>query len=999
MASSLQPPVINEPPGSSTAGGSSQHSIPSATVGGRFDFDDGGVYVGGWSEGKAHGHGVCTGPKGQGEYSGSWSFGFELSGLYRWPSGATYEGTWMNGKRHGLGVEYRGKWVFRGEWTQGYKGRYGVRSSLLSAAKYEGTWANGLQDGYGSETYADGGTYQGQWLRGTRHGYGLRQSAAFGHCNITKAALSKSSTHASLHSLETEAEGTLVDHKRDAAMRGGFILVVRAGSSRRRNSLLERSQGKTPFFRLRRKQKSTGDLVTQDRSLRSSASVASSTESGVSSHRGDNEAGDAISNASFLSEEGDIHDPSTTEVYMGEWKGDKRCGFGVCERSDGLKYEGEFYNNKKYGYGVTTFRDGSREEGKYKNNVLVTNIKKKHLFLLRSSKTRERIQSAVEAAKRAQEIALQKADIAISRTAAAREKSEQADYAAASARQDSLLAFTTAKQYGGDFQATNTPEAPLRRRPSDFQGSFRRGTKDNILGQGAPASFPSPSQMSASVQPSSSSRQFLDPTVPFGGRRGSFRGNDSQSLLQPPQTSMPPSQPPPSIYLQPQASSSSIASQQLNVPSLSFEPATPSPGPQFPPQRPRPSIALGVNQPPSQLHQTLQMQASNELPSLSQQQQMQESRNQYSFPSSAEFRQQQLQQQMHQQSPFPPNFQNVNHRTDSFPRIQQFQVPQGQLQSQQEYQMNQQLRTQQQHQYQLQQQQQMQQMHQIQDEQQRQQFLREDQRRNQREPSPINVSQFQTHHHRRQSIHQPSVQQQHHHHHHHSHHQQQPTDAFSDHFDHYSALVNRYAQSAKTPAASTGKRRSRTPVVSNISPNTMRSLSPPSRDSLCRPPGGQGLFDKSIPDSLRGSVNLESSYVMNQRVRPPCNLLSDTISYGSMSFAGGEDTPSRGQWRTSSLIRTAEPSGVQGLRRKPSVQTTTLKQSMPAMSREEASALSHAQREHVRYELDYSERLRRNPFLYLVNPRFTAWLNRSKLLIFVILINISIAAVFYHLFG
>ncbi|XP_014606077.1 PREDICTED: junctophilin-2-like [Polistes canadensis] len=53
--------------------------------GGRFDFDDGGTYCGGWDDGKAHGHGVCTGPKGQGAYSGSWHYGFEVSGVYTWP--------------------------------------------------------------------------------------------------------------------------------------------------------------------------------------------------------------------------------------------------------------------------------------------------------------------------------------------------------------------------------------------------------------------------------------------------------------------------------------------------------------------------------------------------------------------------------------------------------------------------------------------------------------------------------------------------------------------------------------------------------------------------------------------------------------------------------------------------------------------------------------------------------------------------------------------------
>lgn len=53
--------------------------------GGRFDFEDGGTYCGGWEEGKAHGYGVCTGPKHQGAYSGAWNYGFEVSGVYIWP--------------------------------------------------------------------------------------------------------------------------------------------------------------------------------------------------------------------------------------------------------------------------------------------------------------------------------------------------------------------------------------------------------------------------------------------------------------------------------------------------------------------------------------------------------------------------------------------------------------------------------------------------------------------------------------------------------------------------------------------------------------------------------------------------------------------------------------------------------------------------------------------------------------------------------------------------
>lgn len=65
--------------GANATGGRAQIS------GGRFDFEDGGTYCGGWEEGKAHGHGVCTGPKHQGAYSGAWNYGFEVSGVYIWP--------------------------------------------------------------------------------------------------------------------------------------------------------------------------------------------------------------------------------------------------------------------------------------------------------------------------------------------------------------------------------------------------------------------------------------------------------------------------------------------------------------------------------------------------------------------------------------------------------------------------------------------------------------------------------------------------------------------------------------------------------------------------------------------------------------------------------------------------------------------------------------------------------------------------------------------------
>lgn len=91
-----------------------------------------------------------------------------------------------------------------------------------------------------------------------------------------------------------------------------------------------------------------------------------------------------------------------------------RSGWGVSHRSDGLHYEGEWFGNKRHGYGCTTFPDGTKEEGKYKQNVLVSG-KRKNLIPLRTSKIREKVDRAVEAAEKAADIAKQKAEIALSR--------------------------------------------------------------------------------------------------------------------------------------------------------------------------------------------------------------------------------------------------------------------------------------------------------------------------------------------------------------------------------------------------------------------------------------------------------------------------------------------------------------------------------------------------------------------------------------------------------
>ncbi|XP_006641252.2 junctophilin-3 [Lepisosteus oculatus] len=422
--------------------------------GGRFNFDDGGSYCGGWEDGKAHGHGICTGPKGQGEYSGSWSHGFEVVGVYTWPSGNTYQGTWAQGKRHGIGVESKGKWVYKGEWTHGFKGRYGIRESTGSNAKYEGTWSNGLQDGYGTETYSDGGTYQGQWVGGMRHGYGVRQSVPYGMAAVIRSPLRTSinslrSEHSNGTALHPDGAGASAAGS-PAVSRGGFVLSMHSDAELlkgKKKGLFRRSLLSGLKLRKSESKSSLASQRSKQSSFRSEAGM-STVSSAASDINSTISLGEGEADLSVI--EDDV-DATTTETYVGEWKNDKRAGFGVSRRSDGLHYEGEWVGNKRHGYGCTTFPDGTKEEGKYKQNVLVSG-KRKNLIPLRASKIREKVDRAVEAAERACDIAKQKAEIALSRTAHARVKAEAAVSAAQKAQEEARLARITAKEFSPSFQ-------------------------------------------------------------------------------------------------------------------------------------------------------------------------------------------------------------------------------------------------------------------------------------------------------------------------------------------------------------------------------------------------------------------------------------------------------------------------------------------------------------------------------------------------------------------
>lgn len=368
--------------------------------GGRFDFEDGGTYCGEWKNSKAHGYGICTGPKGQARYEGSWNNGFELSGVYVWPNGHRFEGEWLDGRRHGLGVEYRGKWTYQGEWEEGFKARYGIQKSQ-SGARYEGSWTSGLQEGYGIEIYADGGYYYGQWKTGMRSGYGIRSGE-----------VKRESTSTRRFKRCISRQSTVDNFKSNGVVPSTSNPNIKSNPRHRKTpSQSSENQSQSP-----RSTSDNGSLNSAAGSGSANSYTLETVDSNGPIERADNQ---------------------LTETYKGEWKNDKRHGYGIIEDTDGFSYIGEWSENMRHGLGVATYPDGTKLEGEWKHDELVTDLRKKGPLVSLVTRFKQRLQVVCEGAQDAADKAEQKSHVALSRAAASRDKAVDAlaaaEHAAAAA--------------------------------------------------------------------------------------------------------------------------------------------------------------------------------------------------------------------------------------------------------------------------------------------------------------------------------------------------------------------------------------------------------------------------------------------------------------------------------------------------------------------------------------------------------------------------------------
>ncbi|KAA0193792.1 Junctophilin-1 [Fasciolopsis buskii] len=321
---------------------------------------------------------------------------------------SVYAGAWSKGVRQGLGVRRSAPYALASEFNRAVRAAQS-QNSIPSGTDSERGWRGTGSVGGGSTTGGGGpggGAGADFRLTGERGGRADERRSGF-----------------VLRSTSCPSPASQANVSRSSS--SGYRSATPSGEKK---SLFKRG-----LFRKLRKQKSTGDLSMIGGNTMGGFSSSSGCGGGtLFQSRGRRAGGSLRSTLSGSSQlttnsfgRGDmkglgnggqgLHEtmeeplgPNVTETYSGQWNEDRRSGYGVAERSDGLCYAGEWFNNKKDGYGVTYFADGTKEEGRYKENILVQVLNRKSkLFLLRHTKLRDAIEEAVknaqDAAKNAKE--------------------------------------------------------------------------------------------------------------------------------------------------------------------------------------------------------------------------------------------------------------------------------------------------------------------------------------------------------------------------------------------------------------------------------------------------------------------------------------------------------------------------------------------------------------------------------------------------------------------
>lgn len=134
------------------------------------------------------------------------------------------------------------------------------------------------------------------------------------------------------------------------------------------------------------------------------------------------------------------------ELYKGEWKNDKRHGYGVLETSDGYTYVGQWIENMRHGLGAASFPNNTKLEGEFENDNFISRVKKPSSIKSIVTRFKQRLQISCEAALHAADVSVQKSHMSLSRAAAARDRALEAAAAGERAHQEAFIAQKRARE-------------------------------------------------------------------------------------------------------------------------------------------------------------------------------------------------------------------------------------------------------------------------------------------------------------------------------------------------------------------------------------------------------------------------------------------------------------------------------------------------------------------------------------------------------------------------
>lgn len=133
-------------------------------------------------------------------------------------------------------------------------------------------------------------------------------------------------------------------------------------------------------------------------------------------------------------------DKTNAQIYEGEWRDDKRHGYGVLKIVGHHTYYGQWEENMRSGYGVMSYDEEKRkEEGQWQRGKLINKLKRKKLQL-KSKQLEAKVNQAHMSALQAAETARSKANLAEGRAITANAKSRAAVRAAQQAIKDAEIA-------------------------------------------------------------------------------------------------------------------------------------------------------------------------------------------------------------------------------------------------------------------------------------------------------------------------------------------------------------------------------------------------------------------------------------------------------------------------------------------------------------------------------------------------------------------------------